>query len=208
MKKQITAAMLAATMLLGTGAFAESAINNEDATVKTQNESKTDAVSVALELGIIENTDYDMNADITRLQFCEFAYNMLNSVKELPVAKLVRAPFDDVMSPKVNALAFVGIISGKGEYIFAPEDKITREEAAVILYRMAKYAELEIPMVNVDMSYSDNSDISEWAVSSVYSMKVLDVVTNSDGELFKPQDNYSVAESISSLVKLYNLIKK
>ena len=102
----------------------------------------------------------------------------------------------------------MGIISGRGEYLFVPEDKITREEAAVVLYRIAQYAKIEIPAVRVDMSYSDNDAISEWAIAPVYSMKTLNVITNSDGELFNPKASYTLRESLYSLMKVYHFIKK
>ena len=161
----------------------------------------------AISVGIIEDENYAWKEASTRLQFCEFAYNMINSVKELPVAKLSRCPFDDINNPKINALTFVGIINGKDEYIFAPEDKITREEAAVILRRIAEYAEFEMPEVNVDMSYSDNSEISEWAIPSVYSLKVLDVMMNKSNASFEPKTNYTVEEAVYSLIKIYNHVK-
>lgn len=161
-----------------------------------------------MKAGIIESSDYAWNKAVSRVQFCEFAYNMLSAVKELPVAKLSRNPFDDINNIKVNALAFVEIVSGKGEYRFAPEENITREEVAVILSRIAKYAELELPAVKVDLSYSDNDAISDWAVSSVYSLKVLNIVKNSEGEFFHPQDYDTTEEAVSSLLGLYRLLKK
>ncbi len=106
------------------------------------------------------------------------------------------------------APAFVGIVSGKGEYTFAPDDKLTREEAAVILYRIAKYADTEMPAVKVDMTYSDNGEISDRAVAPVYSLKVSGFVSNSDGEKFNPNANYTVGETISSFVKLNEFIRK
>ncbi len=173
----------------------------------TYSEKFKQYIKDAVSAGIIENENYAWQEGITRLQFCEFAYNMINSVKELPVAKLSRNPFDDINNPKINALTFVGIINGKDEYTFAPNDKITREEAAVILHRIAEYAKLEMPEVNVDMSYSDNSEISEWAVSSVYSLKVSDIMTDKTDTAFEPKTEYTVEESVYSLIKIYNLIK-
>ena len=209
MKKLITAAVPAMAVILGISAFAaQPAPGEHDIAVTARAETAEDAVKVALAAGIIENADYNLDEDITRLEFCELAYNVINPVKELPVAKLARAPFDDVSSYKVNALAFVGIVSGKGEYTFAPDDKLTREEAAVILYRIAKYADAEMPAVKVDMTYSDNGEISDWAVAPVYSLKVSGIVSNSDGEKFSPGANYTVGETISSLVKLNEFIRK
>lgn len=209
MKKQIIIiTTLAISALFNMTAFAENNIDRESAFASAYSEIQENIIDNALSIGIIENKDYSWNEDINREQFCEFAYNMINSVKELPVAKLSANPFNDINNPKINALTFVNIISGKEEGRFAPNDKITREEAAVVLYRMAKYAGIEMPVVKVDMSYSDNDKISDWAVSSVYSLKVLNVITNNTDDRFDPKSNYTVGESISSIIKLYDLIKK
>lgn len=207
MKKQTTAIILTAAMLFGTAAFAADGGNTAVDTVSVTAAASEDYIQSALSAGIIENKDYDTTTAVTREQFCEFAYNMINSVKELPMAKLARAPFDDVSNPKINALAFVGIVSGKDEYIFAPNDKLSREEAAVILYRLAEYAGTELPMAKVDISYSGNSEISPWAVSAVYGLKLSGIISN-DSESFNPHADYTVGEAVSSLVKLNNLIKK
>ena len=203
MKKQIIAAAMSAVMIFGACAFAAEVENNAEVTAY-ENLNYADE---ALKLKIIANEDYSPNDEITRAQFCELTYDTLNPIKEFPAAKLARSPFDDVTNPKINALAFVDIVSGKGEYIFAPDDKITREEAAVILYRAAEYAGLEIPQVKVDITYSDNGEISDWAVSKVYGLKALEIISNGDGEKFNPKANYTVGETLMSLVKLHNLIK-
>ena len=197
-----------AAILMGNGAFAVNAVEDGNAAVMFAEEARTDFIKAALEAGIIENSEQKLDEEISREQFCEFAYNMLNKVKELPAAKLSRNPFDDVNNYKINALAFVGIVSGKGENVFAPNDKISREEAAVIFCRIAKYAEAELPIAKVDMSYSDNVQISDWAVSSVYSLKLSGVMENSSGEAFNPAAAYTVEETVASLLRLRDIIKK
>lgn len=164
-------------------------------------------INAAVTAGIIDNKNYIWKDDITRAEFCELAYNMINSVKELPVAKLSRNPFDDINNPKINALAFVGIVDGKEDYLFVPNDKITREEAAVILYRIAEYGGVELPLVNVDMSYSDNNTILGWAISSVYSLKALNIMTDKVDDLFEPKTNYTFEKTVYSLMRIYNIIK-
>ena len=205
MKKQIIATTLTAAMLLGTTAFAADAAKEPTVFAFSQTESDADLSQLAIKLGIIDSAD-SWNEDVTRAQFCTIAYKMINSVKELPVAKLARSPFDDASTPEINALAFVGIVSGKAERTFAPDDKITREEAATIFCRIADYAELEMPAVKVDISYSDNAEISDWALPSVYKLKVLGIMENKTDETFSPKANYTVGETAVSLVKLYNKI--
>ena len=164
-------------------------------------------INDAVAAGIIENAQYATDEEITRLQFCTLAYNMINSVKELPVAKLSQNPFDDTNSPKINALAFSKIVSGKDERTFAPNDKINREQAAAVLYRICKFADLEMPEPKVDVLYSDNAEISPWALKEVHSLKTLDIIENSSGSLFSPKANCTAKDAVLSLVKLYKLIK-
>ena len=204
MMKKTIAITLALTAILGTtGVFAQSETNTESVTAVSA--AAEDYIAKAVSLGIIEKADLSEN--ITREQFCEYAYNMINKVKELPVAKLAQAPFDDVMNYKINALAFSNIISGKDDRTFAPNDTLTREEAAVLLCRLAKYADVDLPLAKVDLSYADNSEISPWAVSDVYSLKILNILESTQNG-FKPKENITAKEAVTALVKLHNIIKK
>ena len=209
MKKQTTAAVIAAAMLFVTAVFAADNTNTENTvseTAATITAAQTDSIANAKSRGIFDNADYDPAGIITREKFCEFAYNMLNSVKELPAPELSESQFDDTANYKINSLSFVNIINGKDTRIFAPEDNVTREEAAVILYRCAEYAGLELPMVKVDINAADNSEISDWAVPYIYSIKVPGIINDING-LFKPQAEYTFGETAASLVKLQDLIK-
>ena len=145
-------------------------------------------------------------ASITRLSFCEKVYEAINSIKEFPVAKLKENYFSDVASYQVNGLAFSGILSGKEDKIFAPNDALTREEAAVILYRAAKYAGAELPMAKIDVSHSDNAEISEWALSAVGSLRIIGIFDESGA--FNPQAEISEKEATEALDKLCAFIKK
>lgn len=152
---------------------------------------------------IIGDADYVWEENISRLQFCEFVYNMANSAKELPAVS--PAPFEDVSNSKITALAAAGLVSGRGNRMFDPDGKITREEAAAILGRAAEYAGIKLPEGDFDSEYSDSGDISNWAVRAVYGLKKLNVIENADGVLFMPKANYTVGEAVRSVVKLHAL---
>ena len=133
---------------------------------------------------------------------------MINPIKELPIFKYERAPFDDTNgNDKITVLYSAKIVSGKDDYIFSPNDKLTREEAATILCRAANYLDIELPLAKVDMSYADNSEISSWAVSSVYSLKTLNILNNTD-ENFNPKANITISQAVSALVRLYDKTDK
>ena len=211
LKKAITI-ILALAMMSVTSVFASNETEeSNNATQIEQNDEVTafeSDISRAVSLGIIDNKNYNFNDDITREQFCNFVYNLVNPIKELPIFKYERAPFDDTNgNDKITVLYSAKIVSGKGDYIFSPNDKLTREEAATILCRAANYLDIELPLAKVDMSYDDNSEISSWAVSSVYSLKTLNILNNTDKN-FNPKANITISQAVSALVRLYDKTSK
>ena len=211
LKKAITI-ILALAMMSVTSVFASNETEeSNNATQIEQNDEVTafeSDISRAVSLGIIDNKNYNFNDDITREQFCNFVYNLVNPIKELPIFKYERSPFDDTNgNDKITVLYSAKIVSGKGDYIFSPNDKLTREEAATILCRAANYLDIELPLAKVDMSYADNSEISSWAVSSVYSLKTLNILNNTDKN-FNPKANITISQAVSALVRLYDKTDK
>ena len=211
LKKAITI-ILALAMMSVTSVFASNETEeSNNATQIEQNDEVTafeSDISRAVSLGIIDNKNYNFNDDITREQFCNFVYNLVNPIKELPIFKYERAPFDETNgNDEITVLYSAKIVSGKGDYIFSPNDKLTREEAATILCRAANYLDIELPLAKVDMSYADNSEISSWAVSSVYSLKTLNILNNTDKN-FNPKANITISQAVSALVRLYDKTSK
>ena len=211
LKKAITI-ILALAMMSVTSVFASNETEESNNATQIEQNSEVTAfesdISRAVSLGIINNENYNFNDDITREQFCNFVYNLVNPIKELPIFKYERAPFDDTNgNDKITVLYSAKIVSGKGDYIFSPNDKLTREEAATILCRAANYLDIELPLVKVDMSYADNSEISSWAVSSVYSLKTLNILNNTDKN-FNPKANITISQAVSALVRLYDKTSK
>ena len=211
LKKAITI-ILALAMMSVTSVFASNETEeSNNATQIEQNDEVTafeSDISRAVSLGIIDNKNYNFNDDITREQVCNFVYNLVNPIKEWPIFKYERAPFDDTNgNDKITVLYSAKIVSGKGDYIFSPNDKLTREEAATILCRAANYLDIELPLAKVDMSYADNSEISSWAVSSVYSLKTLNILNNTDKN-FNPKANITISQAVSALVRLYDKTSK
>lgn len=163
-------------------------------------------VDSAFSAGIAENLSSAWREDISRLDFCTLVYNALDKSKGMMQKKLSENPFDDVESDKVNALKFAGIVNGKSEKIFAPDDKITREEAAAVVFRAAKYAEVA-ENADADVNYKDSSLISDWAKESVIGLAQLGIMKGTDKGTFEPRANYTSEQAVVTALRLYNLIK-
>ncbi len=96
------------------------------------------AVNTLASLGIVAgvgNGNYEPNRAITRAEFCAIAARFTKTLAESPVA------FEDVPETYwayqyIATAAAYGWVSGIGNDLFAPYDKITRAQAATIVNHM------------------------------------------------------------------------
>ena len=112
------------------------------------------------------------------------------------------------------ALYHSGIIRGRNETVFSPEDSITREEAAAILSRMAVFMEIPIPAAKngtafYDVSlYTDDPEISDWAREGIYATLALSVMTGTEAQMFSPKAPYTVEQAVITMVRLLEVKNK
>ncbi len=165
-------------------------------------------VAEAIKTGLLDDMSNILYKEsVTREFFCEIIFNLLSksTEKALPVSST--NPFYDINNSKVTALYYEGIINGKGDKKFAPNDLLTREEAATILYRFAEYLELDIPQStytdDVDF-YADKTFISDWAFNAVFYMNQMEIMVGTSDENFSPKETYTVEQAIATVMRLYN----
>ena len=150
--------------------------------------------------------DGDYTTNITRGAFCEIAYNMLRDAVGVETVNLAETSFTDTENTKILYLAQEGIVSGKGDgSYFAPDDFLTRAEAACILYRIAKYC--FVPMEEyTSEAFVDDGEIPLWAKDMVYNVVSAKIMSGT-GIGFSPMGSYTAEQAVSTIERLYNNIK-
>jgi len=81
-------------------------------------------------------------------------------------------PFSDVQSGQwyTNAIIWASenkIVNGYGDGKFGPNDNVTREQVAAVLYRYADWKKLDVSKTNALTSYTDSAEISSWALDAM-----------------------------------------
>ena len=165
----------------------------------------SDYIIEANDLGITEDVaDLEYKKPVTREKFCEMIYNMLDKTMTVEWKKVSPNPFKDTVNEKVFSLYLEGIIEGKGGYTFAPDDFLTREEAATILIRTAQFMGIGMPENAYDSKvYDDENSISDWAFASVHYCRKLGVMIGTSETEFSPQDEYTAEQAIATILRLY-----
>lgn len=167
-----------------------------------------DSVSKAKEKYIIESEkNYSYTQPIIREEFCELVFNLICAANRGFHTDDNEVKFTDTDNYKVLALNRAGIIYGKSETEFAPNDLLTREEAATILVRMINR---EMPMAATEMwfEFDDIKNISDWASDSVQTMCNLGFMIGVGENKFAPKDTYTVEQAIVTLMRIYEATRK
>jgi hypothetical protein len=115
------------------------------------------------------------------------------------------SPFTDVPAGKyyTTAIAWAqknSIVNGTSATTFAPDDFVTREQIAAILYRYNNS-----PAVSGSLAaYPDAGSVSTYAISAITWATANGVINGSDGKLL-PQDNATRAQFATMLFRAENL---
>lgn len=145
---------------------------------------------------------YRYRMSITREEFCELIYNYCyNVIKEVDTVT-GENKFTDTTNSKIIRLNAMGIINGKTETEFAPNDLLTHEEAAVILNRMVNKT-IPVPVTEMYFNFDDESSISGWASDSIQVMCNMGVMNGVGNNKFAPKETYTTEQAIATIVRVY-----
>ena len=155
--------------------------------------------------GTADNT-FSPKANTTRGMVVTVLYRLENQ------PSTSAASFTDVASGAyyANAVAWAnanGIVSGYGSGKFGPNDKVTREQLAAILYRYAQYKKYDVSGANSLDGYTDVQSVSSYAVPALQWANAAGVVTGKSGSKLDPKGNATRAEVAAMLMRFCENVK-
>lgn len=142
-------------------------------------------------------TQFAPNANLSRAQLTQILYN-----KEGTPAVSGGSPFTDVTAGTwyTNAVAWAsaeGIVGGYGDGRFGPNDNITREQLAVMLWRYA-----EEPVASVELTFSDTSQISSFARPAICWAVENGILNGKGGNILDPK-GFATRAEVAQMLKNY-----
>lgn len=167
-----------------------------------------DAVKFVYDKGIMDGVSYYRfapDATITRGMVVTMLWRMAGEPYE------AAAGFTDVAAGRyyTTAVAWAaknGIVEGMTATTFAPDQAITREQLASILYRYAKW--LGFSGYGSDISgYTDAGKVSSYAYDAMSWAVRSGVVTGTSAKVLDPQGTASRAAAAQMFMNFYNYIK-
>lgn len=151
------------------------------------------------------NAAFAPNDDITRAEFAKIVVKAFG----LEDTSANVSQFSDV-SPSdwyYTAVASAynkGIIKGYEDGRFGVNDKITRQDMAVIIYRAAQVAGKTIAEVNSEIAFADSADIAAYATDAVKTLQKGGVINGMTATTFAPSQTATRAQAAQMI---YGIVK-
>jgi hypothetical protein len=117
-------------------------------------------------------------------------------------------PFSDVASnawytDAVKWAVKEGIVTGYGDGTFGPNDPVTKEQLAALVYRTQLSSGTTLPNVPANSkAYTDLDTVSNWAKDPVNALNAQGIFQDLPGNSFNPQTPATRAEVASMLKEL------
>ena len=159
------------------------------------------------------NTTYQFHPDmaITRAEFVMFLVKAMGLQPYHPS----RESYSDLIDHDSDYFEYIeaalraGLIVGKSHDKFAPDQNITREEAAIVLARAGNLKALKDPdIIKILGKFTDEKRISPWArnqLAAAVKAKILNGSANND---FNPRGRTTRAEAAAMIVRLTEILNK
>ena len=100
-----------------------------------------------------------------------------------------------------------GIVKGYSETQFAPNDKVTREQLAAILYRYAQFKGYDVSKAADLSGYKDFSQISAYAVDNMKWAAGAGIINGRTADTLAPQGESTRAEVATMLMRFVQNVK-
>ncbi|MBQ9852695.1 MAG: S-layer homology domain-containing protein [Ruminiclostridium sp.] len=142
----------------------------------------------------------------TRGEYAALATCLYEMVTDevIQLTEAEKAPFTDTTDENVAKMYKVGVVNGMGDGTFAPNAKLTREQAATLLSRLANA--LEEPLTVSAPAFADNDQISDWAYDAVGEVQAAEIMKGVEDNLFAPKRDYTREQSILTMDRLFNMV--
>ena len=153
----------------------------------------------------VGNDEFAPKANMTRAMLVTVLYRLQDE------PKAGNASFDDVPGDTwyTKAVAWAAeesIVLGVGNDRFAPNDNITREQIATILYRYMKYLGVDVSAKGDLSKFKDGKDVSSWAQEAMLWAQKVGLFQGDDQGNLNPRSNATRAEVATLMQRLVRML--
>ncbi len=152
----------------------------------------------------VSDTDFAPDSDTTRAMLVTVLHRMEGSP-----APQKESAFSDVEAGNwyTDAVAWAAennVVNGMGDNLFAPNDKITREQLTTVLFRYAQFKQKDEGTRAALDSFADQAKVSDWAAEGLQwavSKGIINGISEKEETNLQPQGNATRAQIATVLMR-------
>lgn len=169
-----------------------------------QNAWYYDAVQYVYENGLMDGTGggaFSPAATTTRGMVVTILYRLAGQPTSASTSAFSDVAVGQWYSDAVSWASANGIVSGYGDGTFGPNDTVTREQLAAILYRFAQTQSEDVTQTGALSSFTDGGDTAQWAQSAMSWAVGNGLISGKGNGVLDPQGTATRAEVAAILAR-------
>jgi len=170
-----------------------------------------EAVKYVYANSLMQGTDeaaFAPDENMTRAMLVTVLYRMANFEGAESTHNFADVVSGEWYSDAVAWASSNGIVSGVSENKFAPNEDITREQMALIIYRYAKMQGFDVSESSTLESFTDTSDVSAWALDAIKWANSVTLVNGTSETTLSPKATATRAQVATILMRFCENIAK
>lgn len=168
-----------------------------------------DEIEYLAERGVLSGYSNDVfapNDNLTRAQTCKILCKVFSLSEETTESAFTDVSDDAWYKGFVMGAYKSGIVNGYSENLFGAEQAVTRQDFVVMMMRALEKYEIELSVNETDdTSFTDEDQISDYALESVKKFKSASIINGKDDGNFEPLGNITRAEAAKIIYKVKNI---
>lgn len=167
-------------------------------------------VLFAYEEGLFSGTTttvFSPNTNMNRAMLATVLSRFDGLTGYVPPVGFTDVPADAWYANAVNWAANVGVVTGKGDGTFAPNDSVTREQLCTMLYRYAKnYLGMDVSVTGDLSGFTDRNKVSGYAQEAIAWAVGNGIMTGTTTTTLSPGGTATRAQVAAMLQRFSNLL--
>lgn len=153
----------------------------------------------------VGNAQFAPERTVTRAEFLKMMMEAYDLVKQGSTASFTDVKAGRWYSDAVATAQAMKIVNGYEDGSFGLEERITREEMAVVAIRILTAAEIELPLAYNAVSFQDASDIADYATAAVKGLNEAGFIEGQGNGSFAPKSQTTRAEAAVLIARMMGL---
>ena len=167
-----------------------------------------DGIMYVYEKGIMRGTsktEFSPNENTTRAMIVTILYRLEGSPDVGNASSFTDVPAGEWYADAVAWAARENIVNGYGNGKFGPQDCITRQQLAAIIYRYSAYKGVSVSANGWASSYPDADNVSAWALPAMQWAVQEQFITGDvvNGQVFLRPDGFATRAQIAAILMRY-----